>query len=92
MFTCRTCKLLKQNQAKKDILSEEEAAYNYSPIEILTQECKATCQERHICTHGCIKMMNAKSIEWHCPYYQWNIKPLGFGCKHWQNMNGKHWI
>ena len=31
--------------------------------------------------------------ECYCPYYWWNIKPLsGFGCKHWQNMNGKHWI
>ena len=31
--------------------------------------------------------------EWHCPYYQWSIKPsIGFGCEHWKNMNGKHWI
>ena len=31
--------------------------------------------------------------ECHCPYYWWSIKPSpGFGCKHWQNMNGKHWI
>lgn len=31
--------------------------------------------------------------EWHCPFYWWNIRPsIGFGCKHWKNMNGKHWI
>ena len=31
--------------------------------------------------------------EWHCPYYWWANKPSkGFGCKHWQKMNGKHWI
>ena len=31
--------------------------------------------------------------ECHCPYYWWNIGPSkGFGCEHWKNMNGKHWI
>lgn len=31
--------------------------------------------------------------EWHCPFYWQNIRPsIGFGCKHWKNMNGKHWI
>ena len=31
--------------------------------------------------------------EWHCPYYGWTIKPQrGFGCKHYQKMNGRHWI
>lgn len=31
--------------------------------------------------------------EWHCPCYWWSIRPSkGFGCKHWQNMNGKHWV
>ena len=31
--------------------------------------------------------------EWYCPCYWWSIRPSkGFGCKHWQNMNGKHWI
>ena len=31
--------------------------------------------------------------EWHCPYYWWSIRPSkGFGCEHWQNMNGKHCI
>lgn len=29
--------------------------------------------------------------KYHCPYYFWNTKPTG-GCKHWKNMNGKHWI
>ena len=37
-------------------------------------------------------IMDALS-EWHCPLYWWNIRPsIGFGCKHWKNMNGKHWI
>lgn len=31
--------------------------------------------------------------EWHCPCYWWSVRPSkGFGCKHWQNMNGKHWV
>lgn len=31
--------------------------------------------------------------EWHCPCYWWSIRPSkGFGCKYWQNMNGKHWV
>ena len=31
--------------------------------------------------------------DWHCPYYWCSIKPsIGFGCEHWKNMNGKHWI
>lgn len=31
--------------------------------------------------------------EWHCPYFWWSVRPEnGFGCVHWQNFNGKHWI
>lgn len=32
--------------------------------------------------------------EWHCRYFWWsNSKPQkGFGCKHWKNFNGKHWL
>ena len=73
MFTCRTCKLLKHSQAKKDIFRDEDGA-------AIEYRCEA---------NSIIDIL----AEWHCPYYWWNNRPsIDFGCEHWKNMNGKHWI
>ena len=73
MFTCRTCKLLKHSQAKKDIFLDDDGT-------LIEYRCEAT---------NAIDTLS----EWHCPYYWWSILPsIGFGCKHWKNMNGKHWF
>ena len=73
MFTCRTCKLLKHSQAKKDMHQCSDG----TPIEY---RCEA---------NSIIDIL----AEWHCPYYWWNNRPsIDFGCEHWKNMNGKHWI
>lgn len=73
MFTCRTCKLLKHSQAKRDMYRNKDG-------EAIEYKCSAN------------SIIDALS-EWYCPYYWWNIGPSkGFGCEHWKNMNGKHWI
>lgn len=48
---------------------------------------------------GSIRSFKAESssiidimADWYCPYYFWNTKPNGCGCKHWKYMNGKHWL
>ena len=73
MFTCRTCKLLKHSQAKKDIFRDEDGT-------VIEYRCEA---------NSIIDIL----AEWHCPYYWWNNRlSIDFGCEHWKNMNGKHWI
>lgn len=73
MLTCRTCKLLKHSQAKKDIFRDEDGT-------AIEYRCSAN------------SVIDALS-EWYCPYYWWSIRPSeGFGCEHWKNMNGKHWL
>ena len=58
----------------------KKASYRDEDGEIIEYKCEAN------------SIIDALS-EWYCPYYWWSIKPSsGFGCKHWENMNGKHWI
>ena len=73
MLTCRTCKLLKRSQAKKEICQYDDGTS-------IEYRCEA---------NSTIDVIS----EWYCPYYWWSIRPsIGFGCEHWKNMNGKHWI
>ena len=73
MYTCRTCKLLKPSQVRREISYNEDGSI-------------------------CVFNAEANSVidimaDWHCPYFFWHNRPeKGCGCKHWINMNGKHWL